>query len=65
MGQQIAGYNAIYQDLQAKQANGETLTAGEQKFISDFIKTLEKHGLQINANGELEDIPTPKSKRKK
>ena len=35
------------------------------KELANKIDTLEQHGLQINANGELEDIPTPKSKRKK
>ena len=55
-GQQIAGYTEIYKDLQTKQDNGETLTAGEQKFMKDYNKMLNKFGLQINANGELEDL---------
>lgn len=63
--QQIAGKTAIYQDLQAKQSSGETLTAGEEKFMSDYNTLLQQSGLQINSNGELEDIPTKRKGRRR
>ena len=61
----LAINTAIYQDLQAKQANGETLTSAEQQFISQYKTLLQNSNLQINAKGELEDIPEEKSQRRK
>lgn len=55
---EIAAHTAIYKDLQGRKSNGEKLTVGEEKFMSDYIKELQKFGLQMNNKGELEDIST-------
>ena len=58
----IAIHTAVYQDLQTRQSNGEILTASEKRFMDDYNSLLQKSGLKMNANGELENIQTPKAK---
>lgn len=60
----LAVKTAIYQDLQTRQTNGETLSKFEQKFMDDYLKSLTEFGLQMNENGELEDIPVKKGRRR-
>lgn len=48
----FARETAIYNDLKAK----GTLTAGEEKFVENYLKSLESYGIRINENGELENI---------
>lgn len=60
----LAVETAIYQDLQTRQTNGETLSKSEQKFMDDYLKSLTEFGLQMNENGELEDIPVKKGRRR-
>ncbi len=59
-GQEFAGYTAIYNDLTMKQSQGITLTKGEQAFMEDYNNLLIKYNLQINDNGELEDLKKKK-----
>ena len=61
---QLAMHTAIYQDLQAKQKNGETLCDFEQNFINNYLNSLTEYGLQLNENGELEDIPVKRGRRR-
>lgn len=46
--QQFAIHTAIYNDLQTKVKNGETLSSGEEKFIRDYNALLAKSGFTIN-----------------
>ena len=49
--------------LKTRQASGEELNEGELYFLKEFPATLTQYGLQINANGDLEDIPVSKNRR--
>lgn len=59
----FAAHTAIYQDLQNKVKNGGELTTAEQGFMEKYNRDLTTYGLQMNAAGELEEIPTKKKNR--
>ena len=61
--EELAIYTEIYKDFKEKQASVGELTLGEQNFMEYYNNLLIEYELQMNEQGDLEDISSKKRRR--